>query len=215
MRVRTKLGLSLCAGVVLAAVNLAFPQEKQSGTEPKPQGGQEMDQMMEQWMKMNQPGEHHKHLAPLVGTWTTVVKMRYTPDAPWQESTGTLLRESIWGGRYVTEEYKETRETPGGPADHPPFEGMGVIGYDTMKKQYVGGWIDNMSTGLMTSTGTCDPTAKTFTFIGEYLDPMTGKPKQSKHVIKITSKDQHVMEMYEVGPDGKEFVSFEMTCTRK
>jgi hypothetical protein len=33
-----------------------------------------------------------------------------------------------------------------------PFEGLGYTGYDNVKKQYFGTWIDSMSTGIMTSS---------------------------------------------------------------
>jgi hypothetical protein len=31
----------------------------------------------------------------------------------------------------------------------------------------------------------------------------------------MTDPNKHVMKMYDTGPDGKEFMGFEMTCTRK
>ena len=44
------------------------------------------------------------------------------------------------------------------------FKGMGIEGYDNVKKKFVGSWIDNMGTGIMMSEGTYDPATKTFTY---------------------------------------------------
>ena len=41
------------------------------------------------------------------------------------------------------------------------FKGMGVEGYDNVKKKFVGSWIDNMGTGIQFSDGTYDPATKT------------------------------------------------------
>ena len=44
-----------------------------------------------------------------------------------------------------------------------PFQGLGFTGYDNHPKKYVGVWIDNMTTSIMTSSGTFDAGGKTFT----------------------------------------------------
>ena len=63
------------------------------------------------------------------------------------------------GGRYLEQRFK-------GDIMGMPFEGIGYTGYDNVKKQYWGTWMDNMSTGMMTSTGTAPPTGRSWTFNG-------------------------------------------------
>src|SRR6185295_18628018 len=96
-------------------------------------------------------------LDALVGNWTTHVKWWMAPGAPAQESDGTAQMSWAFGGRYL-------HEADTGTAMGMPFEGMGVTGYDNLKKKYVGSWIDSMGTGIMQSEGTYDPSKKTITY---------------------------------------------------
>lgn len=97
-----------------------------------------------------------------------------------------------------------------------PFHGMSIFGYDNLRQEYVAFWIDEMSTTFMFSTGKSDESGKVFTFEGNYDDVMTGnKDKKFKTVSRILSDDKNVYESYDIGPDGKEFKSLEVTYTRK
>jgi hypothetical protein len=72
-----------------------------------------------------------------------------------------------------------------------------------------------MSTQIMTSAGSYDAAKKTFTMTGEGDDPMTGKKKREKEVLVVNSPDKHTSEFFEVGADGKEFKTMEITYTRR
>jgi hypothetical protein len=88
------------------------------------------------------------------------------------------------------------------------------VGYDNLKKKYVGTFICNMGTGMSMMEGTYDPATKTFTYTMQCSDPMAGKTTTSRMIEKQTSPDTWMVEMY--GPDkaGKEFKTMEMTYTR-
>ena len=216
MNVRRVPGVLLCAALGLLAAQVAFSQEKQSGTEPKKPsqaqpGGQEMDEMMAKWMEAATPDENHAKLKPLEGTWVTAVKMRFTPDAPFTENTGTLTRKWIMDGRFLMEEASGDPSPPMNMA----FHGMGWVGYDKVIKKYIFAWVDNMGTCIYTGEGTCDGSGKTFNFTGQFNDPMTGQLKKMRTVMTLVSDTKHTYESYDVGPDGKEYCCFQMTCTRK
>ena len=151
------------------------------------------------------------YLEPLVGQWKQEVKWWMAPGAPPQISTGSSEYKWINGGRFLVQTVK------GDPGEQgPPFEGMGMIGYDNFKKKYTSMWTDNMTTSLMTNLGTCDDSGKVFTLEGQYDDVFTGKPNQPfKTVIRIVNNNLHIDEMYMNGPDGKQFKSVEITYTRK
>jgi hypothetical protein len=190
------------------------PAAPAAATKPadKPLGGQpDSDKMMAEMVKMGEPTEFHGHLKPLAGKWSYVTKARMTPEQPWDESKGTAEFELALGGRFLIQKCKNEKDEK-----MPfPFEGLGITGYDKMQKKYVNVWMDNMGTGIMTSTGTCDSSGKTFTYTGEYDDPMTGGKQKAKSVHKFVGSDKHVFEMYGYGPDGKEFQSLEVTYTKK
>ena len=54
---------------------------------------------------------------------------------------------------------------------------------DFEQKKYVGVWIDNMGTGIMYSTGTCDADGKVCTSTSEMLDPMSGQMTSVRSVV--------------------------------
>jgi hypothetical protein len=200
-----------CVGALLLVNQVASraenpSQEAKKQEAQKGQPGGEMDAQMAAWMKLAAPGEFHEHLKPLAGKWTQVVRWRMAPEAPWEESKGVSTYTWVLGNRFL-------RQEVGGEMGGQPFEGLGYLGYDNFKKKYVSVWMDNMGTMMMFGEGTCDAAGKVITTTGEYDDPMTGGKKKSKSVLRI-GDDKHVYEMYSYGPDGKEFLSLEITYTR-
>jgi hypothetical protein len=191
--------LSLLA---LAAVP-AMAQDKPKEGAPA-MGGPEMEAMM----KAMTPGENHKHIARYAGDWTFTNKMWMDPSQPASESTGTMHGEMILGGRYVQATWK-------GNFMGMPFEGRGTHGYDNLSKQYVSSWIDNMATGIMYSTGTCDAAGKRCEDKGDMMDPMTGQKSYMRTVTNWTSDKSFTMEMYGPGPSGQEVKMMEFVVTKK
>jgi hypothetical protein len=165
--------------------------------------------MMEAFKKMSDPGEFHAHLKPLVGHWAWVVRHRDSPDQPWMESKGTSERKWTLDGRFLLEEVK------GEMMEVAPFQGLGISTYDKVKKKYVSVWADSFGAGFVISEGTCDPSGKVITYRNERPDLMSGQTKRYKSVLRIINNNKHVFEGYDTTPDGKEFMSFEATSTRK
>ncbi|HEU4365842.1 MAG TPA: DUF1579 domain-containing protein [Candidatus Krumholzibacteria bacterium] len=160
---------------------------------------------MAAWMAAATPGEHHEHLKKLAGNFDYTMKSWMDPSAPPMETTGKRTAHLLLGGRYLEE--KITGDFMG-----TTFEGIGTLGYDNVGKQYVGTWIDNMSTGIMASHGTCGKDGWEMT--GESLDPQTGKLVKSRHKLTMPDENTLFMEMWMPGPDGKEYKWMEMTCKR-
>jgi len=171
-------------------------------------GGPDMSAMMEGMKQMSAPGKEHEALKPMVGSFTCTSKIYMVPGQPPMESTGVCERKWILGNRYVAEEYK-------GNMFGMPFEGFGISGYDKLQRRYHAYWIDTFGTGTWTMTGTADASGKNFTYTGENFDPMTMSKKKGRTTTEVINNDKHVMKMFEIGSDGKEILSFEMTCTRK
>jgi len=96
-----------------------------------------------------------------------------------------------------------------------PFSGIGYTGYDNIKKQYVGTWMDTMSTAMMQSAGTSDASGKNFEFSSTMDDPVTGKAVTTKSTMTVTDENHHTMEMWMPAPDGKMFKMMEINYTRK
>jgi hypothetical protein len=143
----------------------------------------------------------------LAGNFDYTIKMWMDPSQPPSESTGKRSAELIMGGRYLIEKYT-------GSFMGMPFEGMGTMAYDNVQKKYLSTWIDNMGTGVMFGSGTCDAASGTWTMVADMADPMTGKMVKTRSVTKLVDADHMSMEMYAPGMDGKEMKMMEIMATR-
>ena len=160
-------------------------------------------------MKLMSSGPMHEHLKPLVGSWEMSINHRMTPELPWEESTAQAEREWIFDRRFV-------RETVKADFMGQPFEGIGLFGYDNVRKEYCFMWIDNMGTGIMTAPGSSADGGKSIAFEGTNANPMTGeKDAWFRHVMRIVSDQENVFEMYAKDKSGKEFKTMEITARRK
>ncbi len=187
-------------GAGLLAATQAMSQEGKEPAAPNP------EEMMKAYEAIQAPGPQHALLQEGVGTWKTETKMWFAPGEP-QVSTGTSEVKALFGGRYLLERFS-------GSMMGKPFEGMGLFGYDNVKKKYVSIWLDDHSTGVMVSEGTRDEATKTTTLYADHIDPFMG-PSKIKMVIREVSKDHHVFEMYMIGSGGEEQKSMEITYTRQ
>ena len=178
--------------------------------QPNPQ------EMMKQMIEMSKLNENHKLLSSLDGSWNYSIKMWMNPDpnAKPQESKGTATRKTVMGGRYAMMDVTGKMQMPGedGKMKDVQFKGMGLEGYDNVKKKFVASWIDNMGTGIEFSEGTYDPATKTFTYNLE-MEPMPGMKSQVREVIKIADNNHMTLEWYE-NQGGGEKKTMEINYTR-
>ena len=64
----------------------------------------DMQAMMDTYKKLATPGEPHKQLASLAGSWTTKTKSWMEPGKPPMESTGSCEEKILLDGRYLQQE---------------------------------------------------------------------------------------------------------------
>ena len=184
----------------------ATPAAPAASATPTP----EEQKMMDAMMKAGAPGKPHQELAKQAGSWDLAVKIWMKPGAPPQENKGTAERTMMLGGRVLSEKVN------GDPmAGMGPFEGFGLSGFDNASGKYWSTWTDNMGTGVVMSTGTCNEKTSTCTFKGSYVDPMTKKTKHTRMVEHRDGADKSVVEFFETGKNGKEAKTMELTFTRK
>ncbi|MFN8390783.1 MAG: DUF1579 domain-containing protein [Bdellovibrionota bacterium] len=165
------------------------------------------EEMMAKVKAFGTPGKEHEALQPLVGKWTTESKMWMDPSKEPEVSKGTASSEWILGKRFVKQDFS-------GKLFGKPFQGIGILGYDNLKKTYVSTWIDTMSTGLMVGEGAIQGSSN-LEMTNKFSCPLTGGERTARLVTRIVSKDSHVLEMYDTGPDGKTFKTMEIVYKRK
>jgi uncharacterized protein DUF1579 len=207
---------------VLLSVAIAFCLKAQDAKEPKKDAATNSEQkksdeagMMAMMMEMAKPGENHKRMEELVGTWSYAAKWWMSPESPPSESSGTTVTRSIMDGRYLLSDHTGKMKMPGsdGSLAEMEFKGMAIEGYDNSKKKFVASWIDNMGTGIMNLEGTYDSATKTLTYYAEY-EPMPGMKTKLREVVKMTDKDHHTLEFFE-NRGGKEVKTMQISYTRK
>jgi hypothetical protein len=192
---------------VLAAVALSVTTAAFAADAPKTPSA-EQQAMMEKMTKAAMPGPQHEMLKKLAGDWNATVTLQMDPAQPptVEQSTSTV---TVVMDRYC-------QEVVSGQMMGQPFSGMGLTGYDNVIGKYVSTWVDNMGTGIMTSTGTADASGKVITWTSTMSDPITGKPTKERMVTTIKDDDHHTLEMYGTPPgQKKEMKTMTIEYTRK
>ena len=152
------------------------------------------------------PSKEHEILMKDVGEWSITGKM-LLPNG-FQEFTGEEKVEAI--GKFWTVSHYSS-DVFGG------LKGSATIGFDPLKKQFVGTWVDSFQPAVTQMQGTYDEKTKTMTFAttGRGLD---GKPLPGKIVIHYQDENSRTFTMMHKDPTGQsdEMVkTMEMTYRRK
>jgi hypothetical protein len=188
----------------LAVVMIASPviaKNKKSEKQMDPQA------MMEVYQKLATPGEPHKQLASLAGSWTTQTKEWMEPGKPPSESTGSVEMKMLLDGRFLQQEFN-------GNMMGQPFSGIGITGYDNLRKHYVSNWIDTMGTGIFSMEGTASADGKAITLKGQDAE-LEGGQMTHRAVWKIVDSNTQTFDMYGTHKGGKEMKVMEIVYTRK
>ena len=165
------------------------------------------EKVMKIYKKAGTPGEPHKALAKLEGSWTTRSRGWMEPGKPPVESFGTCEQKLILDGHYLQQVY--TGDMMGAP-----FTGISLLGFDNHTRKYESVWIDSMSTGIYYFRGTATNKGKTITQECDYNDPIKG-PSIWRTVTRIKDDNTLEFEMFLTPRRGKEEKMMEMTIERK
>jgi hypothetical protein len=159
------------------------------------------------WEKSMTKTEEHKLLEDMSGKWEAAVKFWAQPGANPNISAAKSVSKSVLDGKFLLEDYQ-------GSFAGKPFQGMNIMGYDTVLKKFNNYWVDNMGTGAIYSEGSYDPATNTIALNGDVADPITQTKKPTYSTIKIIDKDNHLLEMFDIFPDGKKFKTLEIAYKR-
>ena len=177
--------------------------------EEVPTGMPPMDEKMMEAMKLMAPSEGHRKLDALIGNFKAKTTMWMDAAAAPQVSEATSENKWILDGRFVQQTFK-------GEFMGKPFEGMGIIGYDNVGKEYISIWLDSIATGVMKSTGQYDEATKTFSEEGTFSCPLTGKKDNAhKAVTQVVDANHHTFEMWHDDvKTGKNYKAMEISYER-
>ena len=142
-------------------------------------------------MEMPKPGDAHKKLEKLVGSWSGEEKMS---PSPWDPAGGTaaarINNKLAIDGFNVVQDYEQER---GGVVN---FRGHGVFSYDTAGKCYTLHWFDSMGMAPNVFKGN---------FEGEVLTMTSQSPQASTQAIfDLREPGRYTFKM-SMSPDGKQW----------
>ena len=166
----------------------------------------DMQEIMEIYKKAGTPGEPHKLLAKLEGSWTTKSRGWMEPDKPPRESMGACEQKLILNGHYLQQVYT-------GDMMGVPYTGVNLLGYNNHTKKYESVWIDSMNTAIYFFEGTASKDGRTIKQECRFDDPVRG-PSVWRTVTRIKDDDTQEFEMYLTPRGGKEEKMMEMTISR-
>ena len=152
-------------------------------------------------------GPEHKLLMPFVGEWETEARFWMAANGVPVVSHGRARSRWVLDNMFLLEDFA-------GEMQGQKFQGIGILGFDRARKQFTSVWVDSNNTAIGVSYGTADPSGKTIEFHGTYTDPDSGTNKELRSVLRLITKERHQFEMYEKGPDGKEFRTLEIVYTK-
>ena len=195
------LSLTVTTLCLVLTISPAFAKDKKHD---KPM---DKEAMMELWKQLGTPGEPHKQFTALAGSWTTATKEWMEPGKPPIESTGTAEMKMLLDGRFLYQEFT-------GQMMGQPFNGIGIDGYDNMRKKYVTAWMDSMGTGIFLMEGTASPDGKTITLRGSHPEPGGGKMSH-RAIWKLIDNNTQQFDMYGAHHGQKEMKMMEIVYMRK
>jgi Protein of unknown function (DUF1579) len=193
--------IALTGLCLVMSASLAAAKDKKQQKQMDPQT------MMEVYKKLATPGEPHKQLESLAGSWTTQTKEWMEPGKPPAESSGSADMKMLLDGRFLQQEFSSTMMGQ-------PYSGIGITAYDNLRKKYVSTWIDSMGTGIFLMEGTASADGKTITLKGGHDEPGGGHMTH-RAVWKIVDSNTQTFDMYGTHDHGKEMKMMEITYTRK
>lgn len=167
----------------------------------------DMQEMMAVYEKLATPGEPHKLLTGLSGSWATKTKEWMDPQKPPVESTGSSDGKVLLDGRFLQQENS-------GSMHGKPYTGIWIIGYDNLLKRYVSTWIATMGTGIFMMDGTASEDGGTITFTGQHAE-VGGGQMAHRAIWKVVDNNTQEFVMYGTHHGGKEMKMLETIYMRK
>jgi uncharacterized protein DUF1579 len=206
--------LTLIVFAVLIASS-APPQTQTTSAPAVPGGSPSQAEMMKQMIELSKPGENHRLLAGIAGTWNLTGRhLQPYSNAKPRDFKGRFIRKALWEGRYfISETTGEKLQMPWSDGKEVTVKDMAIEGYDNNKKKFFSSYIDNhWDTGVIAWEGSYDSAAKTFTYVTE-IEETPGVKIKMQRLVRILDDNNYREEMYEER-SGKELKVTEINYTR-
>ena len=185
-------------GALVGALTLA--QDQTTSAPALPSASPNEAEISKQRVELSKPGENHKLLAMIAGTWNFTGRHFPVDPGPNKKPTelsGRLVRKSLWDGRYfIAETTGEKLKMPWSDGKEVTYKDMTIEGYDNVKKRFVSAAIDNhWDTGIIPLEGSYDSATKTFVYNIE-IETSPGTKIKIRRLVKLLDNDHYTEEWY-------------------
>lgn len=171
------------------------------------------DKIIKQLEESGAPAQEHLMLSALAGTWYYTVK--YWTDektAEPQISSGLMTNKMALNDRFL---HSETHLILNIGGQNIPYEGWGMLGYDTEEKVYTSVWFDNMRTGIMTGKGSYNEERKTIEEKGSFTHPLLKGAQTYRAVLQFIDEESYKRTLFITNKSKKEFKVLEIELSRR
>lgn len=187
--------LKFVSAVVITLLQLTVPAFSQiSSNSRKSESTRNENDTMKQMLDYSRPGNLHAILDQLTGTWNFM-----DPKRPFIK--GTLIRKSIYDGRFYTVEItggKLPLPVKDGKMKDGNYQNLQIEGYDNPKAKFVTTSINNhIGSNIEMQIGSFDLEKKAFTYEWE-TELVPGIKKANRRVLKIVDSQHYTEEYYEM-----------------
>ena len=184
--------LCLAVGLTLGLTSLAAcaaPRKPEPALPASvPSNTSRLDELLAQLAEKSAPGESHRRLLGMVGTWDLEVESRSGPESPWQRTQGRSVCVQALGGRYVVEYWSTNLQGQ-------PFEAMHVLGYDRLAEKFLSIWMDSFSTWPVNSSGRMSSSESVLSLTGSMRDVLAPDGRPFHLRLLFDGPDQRSMEV--------------------
>lgn len=204
-----------CVMVLCIFFTLVAGLPSSGHTEQKPRATPQIklldDVTVEKLTKAQEPAEQHRMLSALSGTWYYNLQYWTDENAEAQASSGLMTNEMVLGGRFLSSKTVLILNVGG---QNIPYEGWGLLGYDTAKKVFTSVWADRGQVGMITATGKYNAETKTIEEKGSFTHPLIEKERDYRSVFEFTDENKHKRTVFISDASGKEFKALEAVFSK-
>lgn len=191
----TLASLSLLVG---GFVTVSYAQK----TAPSPAIEMIDDTVISKLAKAEEPLEQHDMLRPLTGTWNYTLKYYAEEGADPQISSGTMINDMVLGNRFLSSKTVIVINAGGQTI---PYEGWGILGYDSTAKAFTSIWVDTMHTAIINGVGKYSDESRTITQRGKFTHPLLGKEQSYRSEIQFIDDNAYRQSIFITDKSGQEF----------
>ena len=170
------------------------------------------DASVKKLQQLAAPTAQHQMLASLAGTWNFTASFWVNENADPQMSGGAMTNEMAVGGRFLSSKTTLILNVGG---QNIPYEGWGLLGYDSASNVFTSVWADTLHSGMITGTGKYNEKQKTIEEKGRFTLPLTGKEQSYRSELQREGDDAYRRTIFTTGASGREFKVVDIEFKRR